>query len=324
MGVMSLAEIMDRSIEILRKHIKTILLFSLAYGVIFIGLIIISVIVGSILVGIAFTASLGPVVIGIIFSLFALMIVAFSLALNIGMIKISSQEFLEERVYVDNALKATFKSLFKVLGIVVALTILFLPVIGIFAAIIYFLYTRIQISMIPFGTYGTTEVILIIISIIIIIIAAIVAVLAYITLFIFSLQVIVIENTGVIKALKRSYKLVRNNYWRMFGYIILFNITIYAIKVSLESFLALASSIVYLFAKFLNVGQDYKSFITKALTDFQWPLNLLSLLVITPIGTIMITLLYFNQRFKKEGYDIALNLDKIQKNEERKQLSEIV
>jgi len=323
MGVMSLAEIMDMSIEILRKYIKTILLFTLAYGVIFIGIIIISIIIGSILAAVTVGASLGPVVLGIVFSLWGFLLIAFSLASNIGMIKISSQDFLEEKVYVDNALKATFKNIFKVLGIVVLLTLLFLPVIGIFIAIVYFLYTSFQGPMIAYGAYGVNQIILIILFLITILVAIIVTV-AYITLFVFSLQAVAIENIGVIKALKRSYGLVKNNYFKVFGCLILFSITIYAIRVSLDSFVAVASSIVFLVAKFLNIQQDYSIFIGKVVTNFQWPLNLLSWLVITPIGTTMITLLYFNQRFKKEGYDIVLNLKKIQKNEERKQLSEIV
>jgi len=36
----------------------------------------------------------------------------------------------------------------------------------------------------------------------------------------------------------------------------------------------------------------------------------------------MITHLYYNQRFKKEGYDIVLKLNKLQKVEKKEQLSE--
>ena len=331
MGVMNLAEIMDMSIEIIRKHIKTILLFTLLFGVILIGVIfvsiigisIISIIVGSILSMVTVKAYLAPLVFGIVFSFYALLLFSFSLASNIGMIKISSQEFLEERIYVDNALKATFKNTPKVLGIVVTLIILFIPIIAIFAVIAYFLYTGFEGSMISIGIYGVKEIMLIIL-LIITILAAILVTLGFITLFLFSLQAIAIENKGVVKSLKRSYQLVKNNYLKTFGCMILFSITVYAIRASLESFIALASSIVYLFAKFLNIEQDYNTYILKVFTDFQWPLTLLSLLIITPIATSMITLLYFNQRFKKEGYDIVLKLKKIQKNEERKQLSEFV
>ena len=323
MGVMSLAEIMDKSIEVLRKYIKTILLFTLAYGVIFIGIIIISIIIVSILAAITARVFLGPVGVGFIFSLWFFLIVAFSLASNIGMIKISSQEFLGESVYVDNALKDTFKSIIKVLGIVAMVTIIFIPVMAIFSGIIYFLYRSFQGPLFTFGAYGVKQIISIV-FLIITILAAIIAIIAYITLFSFSLQAVAIENKGVIKALQRSYELVKGDYLKIFGCIILFGVTIYAIRVSLDSFVALASSIIYLFAKFLNLGGSYSVFIGKVVADFQWPLSLLSWLVITPIGTIMITLLYFNQRFKKEGYDISLNLKKIEKNEERKQVSEIV
>ena len=44
MGLMNLAEIMDKSIEILKKYLTTIIMFSIGYGVImFLGLIIFTI-----------------------------------------------------------------------------------------------------------------------------------------------------------------------------------------------------------------------------------------------------------------------------------------
>jgi hypothetical protein len=73
--------------------------------------------------------------------------------------------------------------------------------------------------------------------------------------------------------------------------------------------------------KLLNIKQNYTTFTTLIIVYLRWPVTLLSWLVISPLGTIMLTLLYFNQRFKKEGYDMVLRLREIQKTDERKQLS---
>lgn len=321
MSIMSLTEIMDTAIEILRKYIKTVLLFSLAYGVILIFILIGLVILGSIIAVLIAKFFHGVVLITIGVSIVILFLLAVALTAKIGMIQIASQMFLKERVYVDTALKASFKCMFKVLGIVTAAGILFLPIMGGFGAAGYFLYTTLKSSMILFGTYRTREIVLILLSILLIFIAALVL-LAYCTLFSFSLHAITIEGKGVFSALKRSYQLVKNNFWKLFGSYLLFYLTIYAINGSLNSLLAVMSSIVYFFLKFLNVQLDYSVFLTLVVSYGRWPLNILSWLVISPVVTIMVTLMYFNQRFKKEGYDIVLKLREIQKNEERKGIDE--
>jgi hypothetical protein len=133
---------------------------------------------------------------------------------------------------------------------------------------------------------------------------------------------VAIENKGVFGALKRSYMLVKGNYFKILGCTILVNLTIYTIIYSLQSFLGMAFSILYILLKFLSIHQDLLTYATMMYSISSWPISILSWLVISPLGTIMITHLYYSQRFKKEGYDIALKLKKIQRDEEKVRLSE--
>lgn len=321
MGIMGLTEIMDKSIDALKKYIKTIITYNLAYGSLcFIG-ILGAIIVGGILIAIALGLNLNPIVFGVVSSVLGIGIFTFIMTFKIGLIKISSQEFFEDRIYASQAVGASFKKVFVVLGVLLVEMILFLPIFGVFAALDYVFYNKIQQPLLWIEMYDNYEISTIILMIIFVLLL-ILAVLAYITIFSFAFHAVAIENKGVIAALKRSYNLVRGDYFKILGCTILFNLSIYAIVYSLQSFLGILASLVFMILKFLNIQQDILSFATMAYNYSSWPISILSWLVISPIGTIMLTYLYYNQRFKKEGYDITLRLNKIQKREEKEQLCE--
>jgi len=325
MGIMSLTEIMDRSIEILKKYIKTIVTFNLAYGIISFCIIIVAIILGSIItaitMGLKLNGVLSTLIIGIVFSIFGLGITAYIISIKIGLIKISSQDFLSERIYASQAIGASAKKFFNVLGVLIMEILLFLPVVAVFAIIGYLIYNSAQQSMLFLGMYDKSEISLIILTGVVSLLGVL-SILAYITIFTFSFHALAIENKGVFAALKRSYTLVKGDYFKILGCTILFGLTIYAITVSLQSFMGILASIIYMVLKFFNVSENFSTYLTMAYSFLQWPLSILSWLVISPLEIIMITNLYYNQRFKKEGYDILLKLNKIQKDEEKEQLSE--
>lgn len=321
MNIMNLSEIMDRSMEILKKYIKSIILFNLAYGVISFIAVIVLFLIGIILMFVFRDSLSSPIIFGIVFCILSLFGISFFLSTNIGMIKISSQDFLGEKVYADEAIKISFKNVFKVFAIVICAFILFIPVMAILGAIIYFAYKGNDLLFNSFDFYNPIEITLVITSIIIFLVTTIIF-LAYITWLIFSLHTLIIEKKSVITSIIRSFKLVKGNFWRIFGCIIIFSLSTFAIRVSLDGFLAVIVSILYMLLKFLSVEGDYATFIGMIFVYARWPLSILFWLVISPVVTIMISLLYFNQRFKKEGYDILLKLEKIQVSEERNRTSE--
>ena len=319
MGLMNLAEIMDKSIEILKKYLTTIIMFSIGYGVImFLGLIIFTI-GASIFAAIALGMIDNVVFTVIVISILVLIVLGFSLTVNIGIIKITEQEFYGERIYASNAVGETFKNIFKVLGITSIAVLLFIPVIGIFSVPTYLIYKFFEANS---GLMGENPfgIIMFVVITIICILAATAIIIGYVTMFSFSLQVAVIEKKGVISSVKRSFNLVKNNFWKMYGCVILFGITVYAIRYSIMSFWALITSIIFMLLKFFSVQQNFTTFLTMALTYSKWPISLISWCIISPLGTIMLSVLYFNQRFKKEGYDMFLKLKEIEKSQERDEL----
>lgn len=322
MGTMSLAEIMDRSIEVLRKYFKTVVMYTLGFGIVFLIALVLILIVDGIFIGIFGFALSNVIIPSIIISLTTIVIFAFYLTSSIGLIKITSQEFFQDRIYANEAIRASFKCVFKVLGVTTVILIMFLPIIGIFGIITFYLYSTYYNSIIHISTLTPNIVFLIILSIFLLLAAAFV-ILAYFTIFCFSLHAITIENKGVIASLKRSYFLVKNSFWRIFGSIFLIYMTLFALRTSIEGLFTIIMAILYYVLKFLNMNIEYTGFVTAGLLYIRWPLSIIYFLVITPLGTLMLSLLYFNQRFKTEGFDILLKLKEIQIKDERKHTSEI-
>jgi hypothetical protein len=323
MGIMSLSEIMDKSIEVLRKHVKSIALFTIGYGIIAFIAVFLIIIVGTIVS--ALTAGLFQNfwVMGISLVLIGILASAFGLSLYAGTIKIASQEFTGEEVFAQDAIKASFKSIFKVFGIIFLGVVLFIPIGAVIWVIGKFFYYAFDRTMLNIYMYEGRQ-LLYIIPPIVFLLTVVFIIMAYITWFSFALNVLVIEKKGVWGCTKRSFSLIKNNYWRIFGCTLLFSLTVFALRSSIDTLMALISGIIYLIFKFLNISQDFLAFFTMVYSYASWPINLITWMVISPIGIIMISMLYFNQRFKKEGYDMTLKLKEIQKNDERKQLGEVV
>lgn len=343
MGIMNFSEIMDRAIDVLKKYFGSIILFNLIYGIItaivIFVLIIIGVIVGLIF-GIATAGALSSfkfgslpiismIIVGIIVFIFIVICIAISRGLNVGVIRISSQEFAQGKIGFSEALGSTFKNIHKVLGISFIEGILFLPVLAVFSIPVYFVYYSIKNADPNFkGTaaQGALSVMFVLFCGMILILLFIAIIYLYNTIFIFSVNSIIMENESVIGSLIRSFQLIKRDFWKLYGCNILIVLSISAIRYSLSSVIIVLVSILLLILKLLNVNQDFLVYFNMIYSQLSWPLSILSYLVINPIGIIMTNLMYFNQRFKREGYDMIIELNKMQSNakviiNERKQAS---
>lgn len=323
MAVMNISEVMDRSIDVLKKNIKSIILFSLGYGAIIFGVTLVLIIVGAISIAVLsnFTSTSMVVVSGIILTLLGIFLFSFYLSSHAGMVKISSQDFLNEQVAAHDAIKASFKVIPKLFCIVFLAILMFLPIAGIFGAVVYFWFDKIKDSMLALEVYevfGAEQIMLIIFPIVLAIVAVF-CITAFSAWFSFVIQAVTVEKTGIIGSIKKSFTLVRKNFWSIFWCIILFNLTIFAFKSSLDGFLGILTTIFYFLEKFLDIKQDFITYVTTIYSLLSWPITILYTLIITPIGTIMMSNLYFNQRFKKEGYDLQLRLIEIQNNQAKEQ-----
>lgn len=310
MGVMNLAEIMDKAIDILKKHIKQIILFSLVYGLISCVLVFAVILIGVIFSFPFIKFTSGYLAPGILIFFIIALILTVTYSYSVGLIRITSQDFFNERISFEDGIKISFKSLPRVFGIAVITVIGFLPIAGIFFAIVYFGYGGFKNDFF-IQRHGVVFAIITAI----IALAAYVSYFAYNTILSFSIYGVAIEKKGAFASIKRSYQLVKSNFWRIFGSLLAFSFTVYALRSTIESFFFLVINLIYLLLKFINVETNYLIFINMLTTMIRGPLSFFSLVVITPIGTIMISLLYFNQRFKKEGYDLLLRLKEIEKKE---------
>jgi len=307
MNLMSLSEVLDRSINTLRKNLKNIVLFNLVYSIISGIIAFIFIIIG--ILTAAFTSILAPSSLGVVIStsLIILIIATFVMSVKVGIIKISAQQYTGENISVQKALTSSLVSLPKIFVILLLATIAFSPVIFVFWKLITWVIESVDLYLFGFGMEIVEWMSVIIIPLLMLFIALFVVMLYY-TVFSFSFQVAAIEKKGPIASIKRSFILVKNNFWKMFGYNLIFILTVMGIRYSLQSLVGLILGIIYLVGKLFSINQDYNILLASLYGVLSWPINILTWLIVSPIGGIMSTLLYFNQRFKKEGLDMELKL----------------
>jgi phosphotransferase system glucose/maltose/N-acetylglucosamine-specific IIC component len=91
-----------------------------------------------------------------------------------------------------------------------------------------------------------------------------------------------------------------------------------AINFAVRGIIALLSGLIFLVMNLFNLQGDlYLS--TTVYTYSQVPINIASLLLISPISSIMLTLLYFNQRYSSEDYDLKLKLARLKNSQKGEQ-----
>ena len=109
----------------------------------------------------------------------------------------------------------------------------------------------------------------------------------------FFTQAIVLENLGARSGLGRSWRLVKNSFWRVWGTTLLLGIFIYIL------------TMVPTFAVQFGVGAILPGSI--ALTTIaNSAINTIVAILITPIQFAVMTILYYDLRIRKEGFDLQL------------------
>jgi hypothetical protein len=114
--------------------------------------------------------------------------------------------------------------------------------------------------------------------------------------FVFFVQAVVVEGRGPVDALRRSWRLVRGSYWRVLGIMFLLLLLLY-ILVGLPT--GIASVVIQLVfpdpVRHFALRQSLSTLI-----------GYLSQIVVLPLQLVAYTLLYYDLRVRKEGYDIEL------------------
>jgi glycerophosphoryl diester phosphodiesterase family protein len=114
--------------------------------------------------------------------------------------------------------------------------------------------------------------------------------------FLLAVQAIVLEGKGPLAGLGRSWRLVQGSFWRVLGIVILLNLLIYIIA-------GIPATIVNL-ALTLGSGDPLGNLVrNQAITTL---VTQIGVILAQPIALSIYTLLYYDLRVRKEGYDIEV------------------
>ncbi|MFN8501661.1 glycerophosphoryl diester phosphodiesterase membrane domain-containing protein [Kouleothrix sp.] len=120
------------------------------------------------------------------------------------------------------------------------------------------------------------------------------ALLLYVRL-LFTTQAIVIEGHGSLAGLRRSWRLVGLSFWRSVGMVLLVYVFVWLISTVVQlPMVALAAAAAFAFDN-LALSQGLNLLATYAV-----------LILVLPLQFIIFTLLYYDVRMRKEGYDLEL------------------
>lgn len=122
--------------------------------------------------------------------------------------------------------------------------------------------------------------------------------------FSFVAQIVVLEHLSGTKALSRSYSLVKGAWWRVatVGFVI------GLLAMVIQFALSIPVGILAGFATFMPAYAEPLTLISQALQS-------IVSVVVTPLSMIGTTVLYFDQRVRKEGFDLWLSADEINEPE---------
>ncbi len=132
----------------------------------------------------------------------------------------------------------------------------------------------------------------------------------------FVAETLLLEKTNVQNAFKRSSELVRGRWWRVCGILVL----ILLLSAAIHYIFEISLGIIFVLAKSAG-GTDLKTIIQWAVMETELgsgslffyaimtTTDLILKTFIFPIWVIGITLLYFDQRIRKEGFDLEIQVD---------------
>lgn len=122
------------------------------------------------------------------------------------------------------------------------------------------------------------------------------ALLFFVIRFLLTTQAIVLEGQGPIDGLRRSWRLVGGSFWRTLGVVLLMGVLTYLVS-------AMPASIAS-FALTLSGGSPLDNLVrNQAITAL---LAQIGLIIALPLQLSVYTLLYYDLRVRKEGYDLEL------------------
>lgn len=111
-------------------------------------------------------------------------------------------------------------------------------------------------------------------------------------------QAIVLEGQGPVAGLKRSWRLVGQAFWRSLGIFLLVYAFMYIVTLVVQLPLLAAGALFGMMLDTSGMYQGIASLVTYA-----------ALILVLPLQFIIFTLLYYDLRIRKEGYDLELKIE---------------
>lgn len=311
--VMSITQMLDKSVYLHREALGTsaLYLFVMSILIAVVGFIFsfIMILPFSILMAGSFSLGYGTFESGYFVSITVLTLIIAILFYTLesikqsGIITIGSKRFLESKVDISDAIMSAFKNILRVLSVVIAGVILFLPVFLVCGWIFISIFNQYQYSLGRGALYIT--------GIILIIIIFMIAFTYFMTIHAFSIHAAIIEKVYFFKALKRSRELVKGRFWKTFGCFLSSSLAVAFINISIYSIFALIGGLIYASLGSTNLPAEAMSILLMIGNIVRIPLQMLVSYFVSPISGIFATILYYNMRFEKDGYDIELNILRI-------------
>lgn len=314
---MSFSEIMNQTFFIHKKHLGTSALYLFVFNIFsMMGLFVIAAVFA--IIGFSFLGfnianlmdigTKGYIMLGVMGALLFFLVFTFALAKNSGVIFIAKNAYENKPIKISAVLSTTMKNIPKILTTSFAYVICLIPLFGITAGAVYLFISNLSFLS---GVYS-------IVSMVVLGVGLLIIYAFFCSVFVFACHAVVFEQVQFFQAIKRSINLITKDYWRILGCNILAYLVIMAITYSIYLIVGLLGGIIALISFLLNLNEEVMTILIM-LGDFvRVPVNLIVVLFVSPIGAIFTTLLYYNQRFKYEGYDLALILEEMEKIEDEK------
>ncbi|WP_026370169.1 glycerophosphoryl diester phosphodiesterase membrane domain-containing protein [Kallotenue papyrolyticum] len=202
-----------------------------------------------------------------------------------------AQRYLARPISLSGSFRAAFRRLGSLVGARLLLSLASLLVVGVFVGMIVSLVVLAASSDALGDTAGTAGTLGAVLCSIVLVIVLGVGLLLFVPRLLFTSQAVMVEGVGAIDSLRRSWQLTAGFFWRVLGLLLL--ITLITWLISVVPALIIVTPITLLLQ-----DQPEVQFLISAVVS-----TLLNVVVL-PFTMIAYTLIYFDLRVRKEGFDL--------------------
>ena len=298
---MNSAETLDRVFEVYKRSLSQQLVYSLIVGAIATIGGVFLLIFGIISLGL-FVFELSFIVgLSISIGLLLVFLLFWSAASNAGHILLSKPAFYGKKV--ELPFKQLGKVILRVASAIIAQFLLSIPFIIILVVYLYFYFDTlfntlaVDQSLAILTYFGTFTLLAILIGFLYIV---------YTNFFFLVIPVAVFEEKTFFGTLNRAWELINGDFWRILGIRVIWYLIITVITNAAVGMLAIASSLIEYFAASISMTALY--------FGVALIVNIISFgvaFLVAPLRGIMPAIIYFNQRMKKEGLGIEIQIERL-------------